>query len=322
MTIEDIYELVATDFDATDQLIRQNLTSQVPLTNIISDYIISNGGKRLRPLLTLLLAKALDYRGTQHHTLAAIVEIIHTATLLHDDVVDNSGLRRGKKTANIIWDNPEAVLSGDFLYSKAFVLMAHLRIPDAMILLTESTNRIADGEMLQLLNVRNVDTTEADYFDVIYHKTGKLFEAACVLPGFLVDASTETHDTLANFGRHLGTAFQLIDDVLDYTASAEEMGKNLGDDLAEGKPTLPIIYALQHSAASDRELLRQAILQGNTEDVVAIQTIVQASGGIAYTQSKAIAEVEQAKQNLHQLVASDYRAALETLCDYAIERCA
>lgn len=321
MTPDQIYQLVEADLDSTDQLIRTHLNSHVPLTNTISDYIISNGGKRIRPLLTLLLAKALRYQGTDHHILAAIVEVIHTATLLHDDVVDNSGLRRGKKTANIVWNNPEAVLSGDFLYSKAFVLMAHLRIADAMIILTESTNRIADGEMLQLLNIRKVDTTEADYFDVIYHKTAKLFEAACILPAFLIPTDPSLKNALQAFGCHLGTAFQLIDDVLDYTASADEMGKNLGDDIAEGKPTLPIIYALQHCEPKQQALLQTAIKSGSLENLDNIQTLIQNSGGIEYTQQCAVREIEQAKQQLKGLTDSDYQQALHALCDYAVDRC-
>ncbi len=241
MDFNSIYKLAASDMDAVNTLIQRRLQSEVALVNQLSAYIINSGGKRLRPLLALLVARACGYKGERHVDVAAIVEFIHTATLLHDDVVDESDLRRGKETANNVWGNQAAVLVGDFLYSRAFEMMVDVGMMRIMEILANTTNTIAEGEVLQLLNCNDADTTEERYLEVIYSKTAKLFEAACLIGAVLAELPKEQQDSIARYGMHLGSAFQLVDDILDYSASAEELGKNIGDDLAEGKPTLLLL---------------------------------------------------------------------------------
>jgi octaprenyl-diphosphate synthase len=250
--------------------------------------------------------------------LAAIIELIHTATLLHDDVVDESDLRRGKPTANKIWDNSASVLTGDFLYSRSFELMVKLNDMRVMDILARASNQIAEGEVLQLLNCKNPDTDEARYMEVIQSKTATLFMAACRIPALFVNS--EYAEELASYGMHLGTAFQLVDDIMDYTASSEEMGKNIGDDLAEGKPTLPLIYAMQHGTEQEAEVIRQAIRQGSLEQLTAIQVILQKTGAIELTRAKARQEAEMAKANIAFLPESEYKQALIALCELAVAR--
>jgi octaprenyl-diphosphate synthase len=292
----------------------------VVLINQLSHYIIGSGGKRLRPLLALLVARACGYQGDKHIDAAAIVEFIHTATLLHDDVVDESDMRRGKQTANNVWGNQAAVLVGDFLYSRSFEMMVDIGSMRVMEILSTATNTIAEGEVLQLLNCRDPDTTEARYMEVIHSKTAKLFEAACQLGAVLAGLNHEQEQAMARYGMHLGTAFQLVDDVLDYTADAAEMGKNVGDDLAEGKPTLPLIIAMQRSAAPIQGILRKAVEEGGLNELDTIMQAIQQTEAIAYTLQRATQETELAIENLSVLPVSDYKQALENLAWFAIKR--
>ena len=250
MELASIQSLSASDMQAVNQLIQEQVDSDVALINQLGFYIVNSGGKRLRPLLTVLAARALNIQTNEHHTLAAIIEFIHTATLLHDDVVDESTMRRGRETANAVFGNQASVLVGDFLYSRAFQMMVSLQRMKVMDILSDATNRIAQGEVLQLMNCNDPDTTEASYLEVIYSKTARLFEAATQLAAVITEQSAEIETAMQNYGKHLGTAFQLVDDVLDYTAEADEMGKNAGDDLAEGKPTLPLLHAMANSEES------------------------------------------------------------------------
>ena len=269
-----ISDAIAADTDAVNRVIRRELHSEVPLVNQIADYIISAGGKRIRPTLVLLFANAWGYRGTEHHALAAIVEFIHTATLLHDDVVDESSMRRGRKTANALFGNAASVLVGDFLYSRSFQMMVAIRNMRVMQILADATNVIAEGEVLQLLNMHDPDVSEARYLQVIRSKTAKLFEAAAQLGALIAGASDEQVEAAAEYGRSLGTAFQLIDDVLDYSGNANDIGKNVGDDLREGKPTLPLIYLMQHGAPEQRELIRACIETGDEQHFDAVGLFV------------------------------------------------
>jgi octaprenyl-diphosphate synthase len=305
---------------AVNALIQRRLHSEVVLINQLSHYIIGSGGKRLRPLLALLVARACGYQGDKHIDAAAIVEFIHTATLLHDDVVDESDMRRGKQTANNVWGNQAAVLVGDFLYSRSFEMMVDIGSMRVMEILSTATNTIAEGEVLQLLNCRDPDTTEARYMEVIHSKTAKLFEAACQLGAVLAGLNHEQEQAMARYGMHLGTAFQLVDDVLDYTADAAEMGKNVGDDLAEGKPTLPLIIAMQRSAAPIQGILRKAVEEGGLNELDTIMQAIQQTEAIAYTLQRATQETELAIENLSVLPVSDYKQALENLAWFAIKR--
>jgi len=312
MDIEQIRTLVADDTTAVDDLIRQRLQSDVVLINQLGHYIINSGGKRLRPLLVLLSAQALGYTGPHHHALAAIVEFIHTATLLHDDVVDASELRRGQDTANAVWGNEASVLVGDFLYSRAFEMMVEVDNMRVMQILAEATNTIAEGEVLQLLNCHEPDTSEAQYLEVILRKTAKLFEAAAQLGAVLAGSGPETEAVMAAYGVHLGTAFQLIDDALDYSGDQSTMGKQLGDDLAEGKPTLPLIHVMRTGNAAQVETVREQI--GEVTEAIA------STGAIAYTSRLAKNEALKARAALDALPASAYRDALTSLADYAVSR--
>lgn len=321
MTLDEIRQLSQSDMAAVNQHIFSQLESDVALINQIGIYIVNSGGKRIRPLLAVLAARALGYEGTAHHTLATIIEFIHTATLLHDDVVDESMLRRGKETANAVFGNQASVLVGDFLYTRAFQLMVSLGRMRIMEILADATNVIAEGEVLQLMNVNDPDTTEQSYLQVIYCKTARLFEAATELAGIITDQPAEITEALRLYGLHLGTAFQLIDDVLDYQADAAELGKNIGDDLAEGKPTLPLIHALKHGNAEQQALIQSAILHGDgLEHLPAILTAMEQTDAFGYTRRRAEHEADLAKQALAIIPASPYKDALLALADLAVHR--
>ncbi len=320
MDFNSIRQLADSDMQAVNALIERRLHSEVVLINQLSHYIIGSGGKRLRPLLALLVARACGYQGERHIDVAAIVEFIHTATLLHDDVVDESDMRRGKETANNVWGNQAAVLVGDFLYSRSFEMMVDVGSMRVMEILSSTTNTIAEGEVLQLLNCHDPDTTEARYMEVIHSKTAKLFEAACQLGAVLAGLDETTEQAMAKFGMHLGTAFQLVDDVLDYTADATEMGKNVGDDLAEGKPTLPLIIALQRSSGDTAAVLRKSIEEGGLQYLDTIMQAIAETDAIAYTLERAKRETELAIASVQCLPPSDYRQALEGLAWLAINR--
>lgn len=320
MQIKDVYSVVSEDFELVNTLILERLQSDVPLVEKIGHHIIESGGKRLRPLLVLLSAKSLNYKENSHALLAAIIEFLHTATLLHDDVVDTSDLRRGRPTANANWGNAPSVLVGDFLYSRAFQMMVELGSMKIMDILSHATSVIAQGEVMQLMNVKNPDVSEDRYMDVIQGKTAMLFEASSHSGAVLAGASEEQEEALQKFGHHLGMAFQLIDDVLDYMGNAEELGKNVGDDLAEGKPTLPLIYAMKNAPEADAQLIRQAIRKGGTEQLEAILKIVSDCGAIDYTITRAKEEAQLAKQKLEVLDDSPARQALSALADIAVER--
>lgn len=319
MTLSEIRQLIQPDIQATDQLILSRLASDVVLINQIGHYIVNSGGKRLRPLLVLLSARACDYQGQDHLTLAAVIEFIHTSTLLHDDVVDESETRRGNKTANEVWGNAASVLVGDFLYSRSFEMMVEPGLMRVMEIMSETTNVIAEGEVLQLLNCHDADTTTERYMEVIHRKTAKLFEAATLLGPVLAN-KPELEAGFAAYGRHLGAAFQLIDDALDYMADADQLGKNLGDDLAEGKPTLPLIYILENGSDDEKALVRRAIETDGLKLLQEVTEIIQNSGALAFTQKVAQAEADQAKAALKDLADSPLKNALLSLADLAVNR--
>ncbi len=319
-TIDEINQLIAGDMDKLNTCIQSRLQSEVVLINQIGSHIINSGGKRLRPLIHLLCAKALAYKGSQHIDLSAIIEFIHTATLLHDDVVDNSDLRRGEDTANALWGNAASVLVGDFLYSRAFEMMVEIDRMQIMAILSKATNTIAEGEVLQLLNCHDPDTTEDRYLEVIHNKTAKLFESAAELAAVICDRPAEQQQAMAKYGMHLGCAFQLIDDVLDYTSSAEDMGKNLGDDLAEGKPTLPLIYAMRNGSKQQAAMIREAIKKGDLEKIEQIHEAIHHSGAIDYTSDCAKNEAKQAIAALDFMPDSDYKDALIFLANFSVTR--
>ena len=319
MEIAPIRELIADDMQAVNRLILERLRSDVVLINQIGHYIIGSGGKRLRPMIVLLAAHAAGYRGDRHIDLAAIIEFIHTATLLHDDVVDGSEKRRSRDTANTVWGNAASVLVGDFLYSRSFQMMVGVGSMKVMQVLSDATNTIAEGEVEQLLNMPDSEVSEARYFSVIEKKTAKLYEAACQL-GAVLSGETRFEDDLARFGRELGAAFQVADDVLDYTADAETLGKNIGDDLAEGKPTLPLIRAIACSDDGTRDMLRAVIENGGTQDIERVLAAIESTDAIAYTARLATAEAEKAKQALEELPASSFRSALAALADFSVDR--
>ena len=320
MTIDKIRGLVEADFATLDTVVKACLHSQVALVDQVASYIIHAGGKRLRPLMVLLAARACGYQGNQHIEGAAIIEFIHTATLLHDDVVDGSSLRRGRDTANEVFGNATSVLVGDFLYSRAFQMMVTLDRMRIMAILSEATNAIAEGEVLQLMTAHDPDTTEARYLEVIHRKTARLFEAAGQIGAVIADAPAPIVDALARYGNHIGTAFQLIDDVLDYQADESSLGKNLGDDLAEGKPTLPVIYALQRGNHGQREMIRDAITHGGLERLEQITSAVASLGGLAYTARLAESEADQALAALAPLPDSAFRKGLSELAQFAVSR--
>ncbi|MGD0959511.1 MAG: polyprenyl synthetase family protein [Methylomonas sp.] len=317
---DSIRNLTLHETQAVDQLILAELSSDVVLINQIGHYIIGNGGKRLRPMLLLLAAKALGRIEEHHLILAAVIEFIHTATLLHDDVVDESLLRRGKQSANAVWGNAASVLVGDYLYSSAFEMMVRTNSMRVMDILSKTTTAIAEGEVLQLLNCNNPDTTEEKYLEVIARKTAILFSTASRLAAVISGADAETESALAVYGQQLGVAFQLIDDALDYKASTEELGKNLGDDLAEGKPTLPLIYAIQHSDAKQAGIVIDAIRKGSREAFNEVYAVVKAAGAIEYTEQYAERAAAKAIKSLDVLPDSEYKHALELLARFSVQR--
>ena len=305
---------------AVDAVIRTRLHSEVALVNQVGEYIINSGGKRLRPALVLLSAQAFGYAGQRHHELAAVVEFIHTATLLHDDVVDESELRRGRETANALFGNAASVLVGDFLYSRAFQMMVEVGEMRVMQTLADATNVIAEGEVLQLLNCHDAGVDIPNYMRVIHYKTAKLFEAAMRLGAILGKASAVDEDAAARYGMHLGTAFQLIDDVLDYSADEAQTGKHLGDDLAEGKPTLPLIYAMQHGTAEQAAVVRHAIEQGDVGKFAEVLEIIRATGALEFTRQQAQHEADAACDALSALPDTNYRQSLLQLANFAATR--
>ncbi|WP_230411424.1 octaprenyl diphosphate synthase [Collimonas humicola] len=315
---------IAADMDAVNAVIRRQLHSEVPLVNQIAEYIISAGGKRLRPVLVLLMARACGYAGDKHHELAAVIEFIHTATLLHDDVVDESSLRRGRQTANALFGNAASVLVGDFLYSRAFQMMVAVDNARVMQIVADATNVIAEGEVLQLLNMHNPDVSEENYLQVIRSKTAKLFEAAAQL-GVLIagadDAATEAAiEAAGEYGRSLGTAFQLIDDVLDYSGNASDIGKNVGDDLREGKPTLPLIYLMSHGTPEQRELVRSCIENGDEQHFDEILAAITTSGALDYTRQEAEKAAQRAAAAITGLPNSQFKDSLLQLSVFAVDR--
>jgi octaprenyl-diphosphate synthase len=320
LNTEEINTLCHEDMAEVNRVIRRRLQSDVALVNQLGHYIIDSGGKRFRPLLVLLSARAHGYQGRLHHILAAIIEFIHTATLLHDDVVDESSLRRGKETANELFGNAASVLVGDFLYSRAFEMMVDVDSMRVMAILANTTNVIAEGEVMQLMNVHDANTTEERYIDVIHCKTAKLFEAATRLGAVLCNRDEQQELAMARYGMHLGTAFQLIDDVLDYTSSSDDMGKNVGDDLAEGKPTLPLIHAMRQGTAEQAALIRTAIEKGGYDHIDDVQAIIHSTGALDYTASVAAKEADLAMNELGHLEGSDYKQALVSLAHHSIDR--
>lgn len=314
------YDAVTGDFDEVNALIMRQLHSRVPLVEKIGHYIISAGGKRLRPLVVLLSARACGLEDARQHSLAAIIEFLHTATLLHDDVVDISDQRRGRSTANALWGNAPSVLVGDFLYSRAFEMMVELGDMQIMRVLANATNVIAEGEVLQLSKIRDASTDEATYMEVIRSKTAMLFEASTHSAGLLAGAPAAQTEALRGYGNALGIAFQLVDDVLDYTGDAQAMGKNIGDDLAEGKPTLPLIYTMREGTVEQATLVRKAIQKGGIDDILPIQQAVREAGGLEYTSQLAQAQSDEAVRLLHSLPPSIYRDSLEQLARFAVER--
>jgi len=316
----ELFPAIVADLGEVDRVIREQLRSEVALVNTVADYIIGAGGKRMRPVLLLLMARALGYQGTHHHLLAAVVEFIHTATLLHDDVVDESDLRRGRETANAAFGNAASVLVGDFLYSRAFQMMVDVDDMRVMRVLADATNTIAEGEVLQLMNVNDPDVDEARYLQVIRYKTAKLFEAAAQLGAILCAAPGEVEQNAAAYGRHLGTAFQLVDDVLDYSGVTDDIGKNVGDDLREGKPTLPLIRVMANGSADERRMVREAIEHGHTGHFDEIMRAIRRTGALEYAMQHARAEAAQAAAAVQGLAPSVYRDALLYFTAYSIER--
>jgi len=320
VSFESIKQLLAQDMSIVDGVIRARLHSDVVLVNQVGEYIVSSGGKRLRPALVVLSANAFGYTGSHHHLLAAVVEFIHTATLLHDDVVDESELRRGRATASALFGNAASVLVGDFLYSRAFQMMVEVGDMRVMQVLAEATNTIAEGEVLQLLNCHDAAVDAEHYLHVIHCKTAKLFEAAMRLGAILCKSSIEQEEAAAKYGMHLGTAFQLVDDVLDYSADELQTGKHLGDDLAEGKPTLPLIYAMQHGAAAQAAVVKSAIEQGDVGKFVEVLQIIRATGALEFTRQQAMHEADAACAALSVLPDSSYKQSLIALANFAATR--
>lgn len=320
MTLDQLYALIGPDMKAVDTVIRDRLHSDVVLVRQVAEYIIGSGGKRMRPALVLLAAGAVEYEGTHHQEMAAVVEFIHTATLLHDDVVDESAMRRGHDTANAMFGNAASVLVGDFLYSRAFQMMVEVNNMRVMRVLSDATNIIAEGEVLQLMNCHDADVDEARYMRVIHYKTAKLFEAAAQLGAILGKASQDVEEALTAYGMHLGTAFQLIDDVLDYSGQEAETGKHLGDDLAEGKPTLPLIYVMQHGTPEQAACVRKAIEEGGREDFLLVLDAIRNSGALEHARARAAREAEYARAAIQCLGDSNYKKALLQLTLFAVER--
>ena len=320
ITFDDVVALSRDDMRAVDDLIRESLKSDVALVSQVSEYIVMSGGKRLRPMIVLLAARAFGYDGEQHVRAAAIIEFIHTATLLHDDVVDSSSRRRGRDSANAVFGNQASVLVGDFLYSRAFQMMVDIGSMRVMQILADATNTIAAGEVMQLMNVHDPDTTEEAYRQVIYRKTARLFEAGAQIAAVLAERTATEEAAMVRFGQELGTAFQLVDDALDFNASAEELGKNLGDDLAEGKATLPLIHAMKHGSAEDKELIRKAILEGGLDQLEAIQAVISKTRALDYTAIKAREAADESIAALSAIPDSEYKQALIAIADFSVRR--
>lgn len=321
MNLEKIIDLTAPDMAAVNTTILDQLNSDVVLINQLGHYIISGGGKRIRPMIAVLVARALGYQGTKHITVAALIEFIHTATLLHDDVVDESDMRRGKATANAAFGNAASVLVGDYIYTRSFQMMTSLESLRVLTLMSAATNVIAEGEVLQLMNCNNPDITEENYMQVIYSKTARLFEAASQSAAILSDATQEQELALQNYGRYLGTAFQLIDDLLDYSSDGTTLGKNTGDDLNEGKPTLPLLHAMRNGTPEQAAMIRQAIEEGNGRHLLEpVLLAMQQCGSLDYTRQRAEEEADKAIAALRVLPESEYRLALEGLAHISVQR--
>ncbi len=321
MNLEKIIALTASDMAAVNTTILEQLNSDVVLINQLGHYIISGGGKRIRPMIAVLVARALQYSGNKHITVAALIEFIHTATLLHDDVVDESDMRRGKATANAAFGNAASVLVGDYIYTRSFQMMTGLESLRVLTLMSEATNVIAEGEVLQLMNCNNPDITEENYMQVIYSKTARLLEAASQSAAVLANANEEQELALQNYGRYLGTAFQLIDDLLDYSSDGTTLGKNTGDDLNEGKPTLPLLHAMRNGTPEQEAMIRQAIEQGNGRHLLEpVLAAMQQCGSLEYTRQRAEEEADKAIAALQVLPESEYRLALEGLAHIAVQR--
>ena len=315
-----IQSLMKSDMEKTDNILIDRLNSNVDLINQMSHYIIASGGKRIRPLLLLLCARATNYGGTDHHAMAVVIELIHTATLLHDDVVDESTTRRNQDTANELWGNAASVLVGDFLYSRAFEILVEPNSMSIMRILSKATNQIAEGEVLQLLNIRNANVSQTKYINVIEQKTARLFEAACKIGALLSDASEKTINSLGDFGLHLGIAFQIIDDALDYESNSTTMGKEVGDDLSEGKITLPMIYALEKTSGSENKIHRDAIKTADASNIDKIINILCSVNAFEFTRKIAENESQKALKSLKNIPDSEYRSALKLLCELSINR--
>ncbi len=320
LEFEHIRSPVDQAFDQVDQLIFSELGSNVPFIHEVGQYITKSGGKRLRPLVTLLSALACGYQGKDHIKVAAITELLHTATLLHDDVVDESDLRRGKATVNSRWNNSAAILVGDFLVSRSFQMIVDVGNIDLMKILADAANYITEGEVLQMVNARNPDTTEESYLEVIRYKTGKMFEVAAQAGPVLAESDKAVEEAMVLYAHHLGAAFQLIDDYLDYSSDAKTLGKNVGDDLAEGKPTLPLIYAIKHGNEDQKTLLKDSIRNGNIEHLDEVLSIIETTGAMEYTKNMAISECELAIKQCDILEDSIYKTALKQLAEFAIYR--
>ena len=316
----EIQSLMKSDMEKTDNILIDRLNSNVDLINQMSHYIIDSGGKRIRPLLLLLCARATNYGDTEHHAMAVVIELIHTATLLHDDVVDESTTRRNQGTANELWGNAPSVLVGDFLYSRAFEILVEPNSMSIMRILSKATNQIAEGEVLQLLNIRNANVSQTKYFNVIEQKTARLFEAACKIGALLSDSSEKTINSLGDFGLHLGIAFQIIDDAIDYESNSTTMGKEVGDDLSEGKITLPMIYALEKTSGSENKILRDAIKTADASNIDKIINILCSVNAFEFTRKIAENESQKALKSLKNIPDSEYRSALKLLCELSLNR--
>ena len=316
----EIHALMKSDLVIMDDILVNRLNSNVDLISQMSQYIINSGGKRIRPLLLLLCARATNYKGDYHHSMAVVIELIHTATLLHDDVVDGSSTRRGQETAHELWGNAPSVLVGDFLYSRAFEIMVEPNSMQIMKILSKATNQISEGEVLQLLNIKNANVSQSEYFEVIERKTACLFKAACQIAGILSESNKNIIDALGNFGMHLGNAFQIIDDTLDYESNSSVIGKEVGDDLSEGKVTLPMIYALENTKGSEKEMLSNAITNADSSNIDNIVNILLSVNAFEYSRKVAKNESTQALKSLEIIPNSEYRSALKLLCELSLDR--
>jgi octaprenyl-diphosphate synthase len=316
----EIHALMKSDLVMMDEILVNRLDSNVDLISQMSQYIINSGGKRIRPLLLLLCARATNYKGDYHHSMAVVIELIHTATLLHDDVVDSSSIRRGHETANELWGNAPSVLVGDFLYSRAFEIMVEPNSMEIMKILSKATNQISEGEVLQLLSIKNANVSQTEYFEVIERKTACLFKAACQIAGILAESNKNVINGLGSFGMHLGNAFQIIDDTLDYESNSSVIGKEVGDDLSEGKVTLPMIYALENTKGSEKATLSNAITNADSSNIDNIINILLSVNAFEYSRKVAKNESTKALKFLEVIPNSEYRSALQLLCELSLDR--